>query len=252
MRGKILRHLAINTGPNYASDVSSMLPRVGLGRKEGRPTPRSWHGRRGEGRAGRTAGTGERGGHGRTGRATTQAEPARAVGTGGRSTTRRVGWPPSLARTSRCSRRCRRRLGNARSRAPKGIPSLLEHATVIEKQLERHGPGESTVDLSLTDDVFLRSDNWARWQLGIPLPWSQPSAGANHVTRRPNRRSQLRCGIPLCGGKVSPCAGVWRTSGIRRADHSRQVCGAILRIPNAATVFVPRLARHVADPLCVG
>jgi hypothetical protein len=26
------------------------------------------------------------------------------------------------------------------------------------------------VRLSLTDDVFLRSYNWARWQLGILLP----------------------------------------------------------------------------------
>jgi hypothetical protein len=41
---------------------------------------------------------------------------------------------------------------------------------VIEEQLERHGPDEPTVRLSLTDDVFLRSSIWARWQLGIPLP----------------------------------------------------------------------------------
>ena len=49
----------------------------------------------------------------------------------------------------------------------KGLPSMLEHANVIEEQLERHGPDESTVRLSLTD---LRSSAWARWQLGIPLP----------------------------------------------------------------------------------
>jgi hypothetical protein len=29
---------------------------------------------------------------------------------------------------------------------------------------------QSPVRLSLTDDVYLRSYNWARWQLGIPLP----------------------------------------------------------------------------------
>jgi hypothetical protein len=52
----------------------------------------------------------------------------------------------------------------------KALPYMLEHAHVIEEQLERHGPGESVVRLSLTDDVFLRSSNWARWQLGIPLP----------------------------------------------------------------------------------
>jgi hypothetical protein len=47
---------------------------------------------------------------------------------------------------------------------------VLEHATVIEEHLERHGPGELMVRLSLTDDVFLRSYTWARLQLGIPLP----------------------------------------------------------------------------------
>jgi hypothetical protein len=51
----------------------------------------------------------------------------------------------------------------------KALPYMIDHANVIEEQLERHGPGESTVRLSLTDDVFLRSYNWARWQLGIPL-----------------------------------------------------------------------------------
>ena len=47
---------------------------------------------------------------------------------------------------------------------------MLERATVIEQPLEQHGPGEPTRRLSLTDDVFLRSDNLAHWQLGIPLP----------------------------------------------------------------------------------
>jgi hypothetical protein len=26
------------------------------------------------------------------------------------------------------------------------------------------------VTLCLTDEVYLRSSNWARWQLGVPLP----------------------------------------------------------------------------------
>jgi hypothetical protein len=47
---------------------------------------------------------------------------------------------------------------------------MLEHANVIEEQLEQHGPDEPIVRLSLSDDVFLRSSTWARWQLGIPLP----------------------------------------------------------------------------------
>jgi hypothetical protein len=52
----------------------------------------------------------------------------------------------------------------------KGIPYMLDHADHLERLLEQHGPGESTVRLSLTDDVFLRSYNWARVQLSIALP----------------------------------------------------------------------------------
>jgi hypothetical protein len=52
----------------------------------------------------------------------------------------------------------------------KGLPYMLDHADALEQQLERHGPDEPTVRQSLTDDVFLRSSTWARWQLGIPLP----------------------------------------------------------------------------------
>jgi hypothetical protein len=36
--------------------------------------------------------------------------------------------------------------------------------------LETHGPNQATVTHHLTDDVFLRSYTWARWQLRIPLP----------------------------------------------------------------------------------
>jgi hypothetical protein len=52
----------------------------------------------------------------------------------------------------------------------KALPYMLEQADYIERQLEQHGPDEAMVALSLTDDVYLRSYNWARWQLGIPLP----------------------------------------------------------------------------------
>jgi hypothetical protein len=51
----------------------------------------------------------------------------------------------------------------------KALPYMLDHANVIEEQLERPTPGEPTVRLSLTDDVFLRSYNRARLQLGIQL-----------------------------------------------------------------------------------
>ena len=51
----------------------------------------------------------------------------------------------------------------------KGLPYVLEHAHPIEQQLERHGPDKPTVRLSLTDDVFLRSYDWARRQVDFPL-----------------------------------------------------------------------------------
>jgi hypothetical protein len=47
---------------------------------------------------------------------------------------------------------------------------MQESADQREQQLERHEPDEPVVRLSLTDELFLRSSNWARWQLGIPLP----------------------------------------------------------------------------------
>jgi hypothetical protein len=50
------------------------------------------------------------------------------------------------------------------------LPSKLVHADLLERQLEQHGPAEAAVTLHLTDDVYLSSYNWARWQLGIPLP----------------------------------------------------------------------------------
>lgn len=52
----------------------------------------------------------------------------------------------------------------------KASPYMPEHANVIEELLERHGPGEPTVRLSLSDDVFRRSSTWAGLKLGIPLP----------------------------------------------------------------------------------
>jgi hypothetical protein len=57
----------------------------------------------------------------------------------------------------------------------KGLRYMLDHAESIERQLDQHAPGEPVVRLTLTDDVFLRSYNWARLELGIPLP---PDRGA--------------------------------------------------------------------------
>ena len=52
----------------------------------------------------------------------------------------------------------------------KGLPYMVDQANSIEQQLEQHGPDEPLVTLSLTDDVYLRSYNGARLELGIPLP----------------------------------------------------------------------------------
>ena len=50
-----------------------------------------------------------------------------------------------------------------------GLPYEVEHADLIERQLDQHAADEPTVTLSLTDDVYLRSYNGARLHLGIPL-----------------------------------------------------------------------------------
>ena len=52
----------------------------------------------------------------------------------------------------------------------KGLAYMLTHADHIERVLEQHGPDEGRVTLSLADDIYLRSSNWACWQLRIPLP----------------------------------------------------------------------------------
>jgi hypothetical protein len=52
----------------------------------------------------------------------------------------------------------------------KPLPSMREHADVIERLLDRHVADEPMVTLHLTDDVYLRSYNGARLELGIPLP----------------------------------------------------------------------------------
>ena len=52
----------------------------------------------------------------------------------------------------------------------KGLDYMLDHADRLERLLEQHGPDEPMVTLSLTDDVYLRSYNYARVELGIPLP----------------------------------------------------------------------------------
>ena len=50
------------------------------------------------------------------------------------------------------------------------LPSMLEHADLLQRQLAPHPPGQAVATLHLTDDVVLRSDTWAWLELGIPLP----------------------------------------------------------------------------------
>lgn len=51
----------------------------------------------------------------------------------------------------------------------KGLPYMLEHADHLERLVDQHPP-DAVVRLSFTDDVYLRSYNYARVELGIPLP----------------------------------------------------------------------------------
>jgi hypothetical protein len=56
----------------------------------------------------------------------------------------------------------------------KPLPYMRDHADHIERLLERHGPDEPVVTLSLTDDVYLRPYNGARLEHGTPLPPMEP------------------------------------------------------------------------------
>jgi hypothetical protein len=47
---------------------------------------------------------------------------------------------------------------------------MLDHADAVERQHDRHPLDQVIVTLAITEDVFLRSCNWARWQLRISLP----------------------------------------------------------------------------------
>ncbi len=62
-----------------------------------------------------------------------------------------------------------RTLDTGHDRCPVSAPGMM-NADHVEHLLEQRPPDQAMVALSLSDDVFLRSFNWARWQLGIPLP----------------------------------------------------------------------------------
>ncbi len=44
------------------------------------------------------------------------------------------------------------------------------HTDRLARKLDQRGPGEAEVALFLNDDLYLRSSNHARLELGIPLP----------------------------------------------------------------------------------
>ncbi len=52
----------------------------------------------------------------------------------------------------------------------KALPDMLEHASHLERQLDQHPADEPMVSLDLNHDLYHRSFNWARLELGLPLP----------------------------------------------------------------------------------
>ena len=81
----------------------------------------------------------------------------------------------------------------------KALPSMLEHANVIEEQLERHGPDEPMVRLSLTDDVFPRFYNGRGCIWGFRYRWSERRR-ATDPTPAPARSTTTRGGSYPPGG----------------------------------------------------
>jgi hypothetical protein len=62
---------------------------------------------------------------------------------------------------------CRRVIAALRA---SGMDYMVDHANLIERLLETHGPEKALVALAQAADVYHRSYNRARWRLGIPLP----------------------------------------------------------------------------------
>jgi len=47
---------------------------------------------------------------------------------------------------------------------------MVGHAARLERMLDATPAGRPTMRMSLSDDLYLRSFNWARLQLGVDLP----------------------------------------------------------------------------------
>jgi hypothetical protein len=74
----------------------------------------------------------------------------------------------------------------------RGIPHEHEHADLIEKLLETHAPSEEMVTLALSDDVYLRTYNWARLDLGCPTTVRPANEGRGAELRAAKARERLR------------------------------------------------------------
>ena len=50
------------------------------------------------------------------------------------------------------------------------MPDYHEHADILEGKLDQTPADQPLVLMSLSDDIYLRSVNFACWRLGIRLP----------------------------------------------------------------------------------
>ncbi len=62
-----------------------------------------------------------------------------------------------------------------------------DHNGGRRRQLDRHPPDQAMVTLHLTDDVFLRSFKWARWQPGFRCSWTGRDRCVAWLDRRTGR-----------------------------------------------------------------
>jgi hypothetical protein len=69
----------------------------------------------------------------------------------------------------------------------KGLPYMRKHADHLEQRLDQYPP-DAMVSLSLTDDVYLRSFNWARLELGLPRSGSRPFLREDGCVNRSEHR----------------------------------------------------------------
>jgi hypothetical protein len=118
-----------------------------------------------------------------------------------------------------------------------------EHAEHLEQHLDQRAPDEPILSLSLTDDLFPRPSEWARWQLGIPpaagMSASRPIRGS-HRPKTPARaaRWNRQSGVQFCS--LRPAAPLARC-GVCQIGHALRIIPVLRKSDSVAVLGLAAL-----------